>query len=116
MNRFSFLNSLAGQSAESVHGEIVQYYYYGEHEPYEYAVLVERQYDKIVKEVGDLSAPSWIVSFATSANKSLGVSPINVNTDSDCVLIAVHPGEEPIMRSVVKIVSSHANRTRLLIQ
>lgn len=116
MSRFAFLNSLAGQSAESVHGETVQYYYYGEHTPYEYTALIERQYDKIVKEVGDLSAPSWIVSFVKSTDKTKGIDPVNISTDNDCILIAIHPGEEPVMRSVVKIVSSHANRTRLLIQ
>lgn len=115
MNRFSFLNQLSGQSAESVHGETVQYYRFGEHQPYDYTALIERQYDKIVREVGDISAPVWIVSIANTTSKEKGISPAEVNTDRDCVSVAIHPGEEPTMRQVVRILTSHAGRTRLLV-
>jgi len=115
MTRFAILNQLAAQSQLFQHGETVQYFRFGEHEPYTYTALVERQYDQIVKEVGDLSAPAWVVSLANTTDRTKGITAAEVNTDSDCISLEIHPGEGLTTRQVVKILSSHAGRIRLLV-
>jgi hypothetical protein len=115
MTRFAILNQLAAQSHSFHHGETVLYFRSGEHQPRSYVALVERQYDQIVKEVGDLSSPAWIVSLISTDDKEKGITPADVNTDFDRVKVEIHPGEGYSERSVVRILSSHAGKTRLLI-
>lgn len=115
MTRFAILNQLAAQIHSFFHGETVQYFRAGEHQPREYTALIERQYDQIVKEVGDLSSPAWIISLIATEDKTKGITPAQVNTDYDRVNIEIHPGEGFSERSVVRILSSHAGKTRLLI-
>jgi hypothetical protein len=115
MTRFAILNQIAAQSHSFHHGETVQYFRTGEHTPYTYRALVERQYDQIVKEVGELSAPAWIVGIKINTDKTKGITAAEVNTDSDCIALEIHPGEGLVTRQVVKIVSSHAGCIRLLV-
>ena len=119
MSRFAFLNSLAGQSAESVHGETVQYYYFGEHNPYEYTALVTRVNEMILTnlgyQVGSEAMPSLIVDVAHNADKTKGLHPTRINTDFDKIEAAIEIGGEVSMRQVLKVLSTNGGRVRLLV-
>lgn len=98
------------------HGETVLYRRAGESLNRSYTALVVRDPEEILREAGDITVPSLIVGIVANADKSLGLLANEVNTDYDTVRVALHIGETPSERQVVRVLSSHAGMTRILVQ
>jgi hypothetical protein len=119
MSRFAFLNSLAGQSAESVHGETVQYFRTGEHEPYTYTALVTRVNEMILTQlgfqVGQEAMPSFVVDLRLTTDKTKGITPAEVNTDFDQISLPVDVTGDATPRQVQSILRTAGGRIHLLL-
>ena len=97
------------------HGETISYYRSNEHNPRSYRAVIERNQVEIIREVGDVSARSMILAIYSSSDKTKGILPGEVNTDNDYVEASYLIGETVSQFQVLKVLTSHAGLTRVLV-
>jgi hypothetical protein len=97
------------------HGETISYFRSGEHNARSYRAVIERNLVEIIREVGDVSARSMILAIYSSSDKAKGILPGEVNTDSDYVAAPFLVGETASEFTVLKVLTSHAGLTRVLV-
>lgn len=94
-------------------GEPVVYHKCGQYDSLSRTALIERNPVVLMQIIGEASG-AVIVGLINDEDD--GILSGDVNTDGDRIEVAMQVGQDPECRQVLKIISSNAGMTRLLVQ